>query len=463
VGKIRAAAAATPLAYTFALGQQNRLLAAGLTKMRLNQRILTSFRCWAIALLLSASLFAGEPSFSAKDQYRSLASAMRKARESNDWPTYLADAAKLQTLLNSSPNTWLNLARGEMHAGHVDKALVAVGTYAAMGQSAGKLFDVPEFAPLRQSPKFAAIQKQMTANDSEVSHGTAVFDIEPGFVAEDIDYDPQSKHFFVTCIQKKKIIAVDSAGKTTDFASAPDSWPMMAIKIDAQRRLLWATEVALDGYVLAPKSDWGKSVVLCYSLADGKLLLRIDGPQGSALGDMVLLDNGDPLLSDGTGGGVYRLRQNAKLLERVDDGSFISPQTPALAPDGKHVFVPDYLRGIGVLDLTSGKVQWLAMQEKYALNGTDGLYFSKGQLIATQNGTSPERVIVFKLDPSLSRIVSNDEIQRAGELGDPTHGVIVGSDFYYIANSGWDTLNDDGSVKPDAKPTPAHIMRAPLH
>ena len=99
------------------------------------------------------------------------------------------------------------------------------------------------------------------------------------------------------------------------------------------------------------------------------------------------------------------------------------------------------------------------MQEKYALNGTDGLYFSKDQLIATQNGTSPERVIIFKLDSSLARIVSSEEIQRAGELGDPTHGVIVGGDFYYIANSGWDTLNDDGSVKNDAKPTPVHIMR----
>ena len=389
---------------------------------------------------------------------------MKQARESNDWPTYLADAAKLQSLLNSSPNTWLNVARGEMHAGHLDKALAAVETYAAMGQSAGPLFDVPEFAPLRQSPKFASLQKQMTANEAAVSHGTAVFDIaEPGFVAEDIDYDPQSKRFFVTSIQKKKIIAVGSRGKATDYAVAPDGWPMMALKIDSQRRLLWATEVALDGFVLAPKADWGKSVVLCYSLADGKLLRRVDGPPGSALGDMVLLTNGDPLLSDGAGGGVYRLRQDAKSLERVDDGSFISPQTPALAPDGKHVFVPDYLCGIGVLDLSSGKVQWLAMQDKYALNGTDGLYFSKGALIATQNGTSPERVIIFKLDSSLSRIVSSEEIQRAGTLGDPTHGVIVGNDFYYIANSGWDTLNDDGSVKNGAKPTPVQVMRASLN
>ena len=47
-------------------------------------------------------------------------------------------------------------------------------------------------------------------------------------------------------------------------------------------------------------------------------------------------------------------------------------------------------------------------------------------------------------------------------VGDPTHGVIVGSDFYYIANSGWDTLDEHGERKSDAKATPARIMRVQL-
>ena len=388
---------------------------------------------------------------------------MRQAREANDWPTYFKQATKLQQFLNGSPISWLNLARGEIHSGKSDRALGFARHFVDMGQSAELLLTSPEFAPVRSNTRFTQIREKMAANDTPVSHAVAAFDIvEPGFVAEDIDYDSRTAKFFVTSIQRKKIISVDGKGKASEFAAAPDGWPMMALKIDTQRRLLWATEVALRDFTSIAKDDRGKSVVLCYDLDHGTLLRRFDGPAGSALGDMVLLSNGDPLISDGEGGGVYRLHAADKTLERVDDGSFFSPQTAALHPDGKHVFVPDYVRGIGILDLSTKQVQWMAMEGKYALNATDGLYFYKGSLILTQNGTSPERVIIFKLDSSQSRIVSPHVIERATKtLGDPTHGVIVDHDFYYIANSGWDTLSDDGSVKSDAKPhTGPHYARA---
>jgi hypothetical protein len=102
------------------------------------------------------------------------------------------------------------------------------------------------------------------------------------------------------------------------------------------------------------------------------------------------------------------------------------------------------------------------MEGKYALNGIDGLYRNGRSLIATQNGVSPERVIRFELDPSLSRVISESIIERAtATLGDPTHGVIVGRDFYYIASSGWDTLDDHGNRKSDA--SQAVLMRARLY
>jgi len=40
-------------------------------------------------------------------------------------------------------------------------------------------------------------------------------------------------------------------------------------------------------------------------------------------------------------------------------------------------------------------------------------------------------------------------INGAG-LGVPTHGVVDGGRFYFIANSGWDRLADDGPLKPGA-------------
>jgi hypothetical protein len=41
-----------------------------------------------------------------------------------------------------------------------------------------------------------------------------------------------------------------------------------------------------------------------------------------------------------------------------------------------------------------------------------------------------------------------------------THGVVVGDDFYYIANSGWNLLA--AMIRPGARLTAATLMRARL-
>lgn len=103
------------------------------------------------------------------------------------------------------------------------------------------------------------------------------------------------------------------------------------------------------------------------------------------------------------------------------------------------------------------------MAGRFALNGIDGLYFQRGRLIAVQNGTSPERVAAFTLDASLSKIVAEKIVERSTDtLGDPTHGVVVDDRFYYIANSGWDLIDDHGNLKPGAKPSAPRIMQVQL-
>jgi hypothetical protein len=85
------------------------------------------------------------------------------------------------------------------------------------------------------------------------------------------------------------------------------------------------------------------------------------------------------------------------------------------------------------------------------------------QFIAVQNGTNPERVVQFSTDSATTGIRAENLIERATPtLGDPTHGVIVGDTFYYIANSGWDALNADGSVKAGVTMTQALVMQWPL-
>ncbi len=426
--------------------------------LKVNQRSLAAF----VMLLVTAA--SGQKTGSAIDQLRSLRHRLREAQSAKDWNATRAIANQLKEFLNGSPNSLLQAAKEDTLAGNSNAALQDWHEFVNMGQSTDLLTTSADFAPLRKLPEFRDLEKAMAANDTAVSLSSPAFQLpDPSLIAEDVDYDSQSKRFFVTSVRLKKIISTDAAGDSADFAQAPDGWPMLAIRVDTARGVLWATEVALQGYQFAPQQDWGKSVLLCYDLKNGKLLRRIEGPRPSALGDMVLTAQGDVIVSDGEKGGIYRLAVHALTLERLDSGDFVSPQTPAMDADGKHVFVPDYLRGIGILELATKQVRWLPMAGRFALDGIDGLYFDRGSLIAVQNGTSPERVVAFRLNSGFTKIESETLIERSTPtLGDPTHGVVVGPDFYYIANSGWDVIDDHGAMKPGAKTSTPRIMRVRL-
>jgi hypothetical protein len=412
----------------------------------------------ALSLILIA---ASQPS--AVDQFKLLQQREEAAKKSGEDTEIIRLALQVQSLLNDAPDAMLDTAESYAHAGDAKNALATLQQFADLGQVDDGVLrgEDKAFSAFEKDPRFQAILTRFAENKTPVSRAETAFLLsDPGLLAEDIDYDSASHSFLISSVLEKKIIRVSPDGKSADFSRSPSNWPILALKIDAQRNLAWATEVAMNDFVLTPKSNWGRSALLCFDLHTGELRRRIEGPAGSSLGDIVLSADGAPIVSDGDGGGIYLVRSDH--MERIDAGDFISPQTAARHPDGKHVFIPDYARGIGLLDTSTGSVSWLNQTSplNFALNGIDGLYFDRGFLIATQNGSSPERVIRFRLSDDFANVVSEEIIERSTPaLGDPTHGVIVGDYFYYIANSGWSELDDHGNLKSGSKFTPARVMR----
>jgi hypothetical protein len=404
-----------------------------------------------------------EDRHTAVEQLETIRQSLRQAHAAKDTAAYLHNAVMMCDFLNGSPNSILQLTLAQLFAGKNEEALQSFGQYVRMGQSNEGVLGSAQFDPLRALTQYSALHAKMIANDTRRSTAIKVFGLtDAGLLPEDIDYDATTKLFYITSVLKKEILAVDGTGNARVFAVGPDKWPMMAVKVDVRHHLLWATETALDGFSWSSKEDWGRSAVLLYDLKTGKLLHRIEGPEHTALGDMTLTAEGDAVVSDGDHGGVYRVRRATQQMERLDAGDFISPQTPAMLAR-ERVLVPDYVRGIGILDLRTKHVSWIAMEGRYALSGVDGLYLSGRTLIATQNGTSPERVVRFELDHALSRVDSESVLERATPtLGDPTHGVVVDGHFYYIANSGWDAMDEHGTFKAGATMSEALVMRADL-
>jgi hypothetical protein len=215
------------------------------------------------------------------------------------------------------------------------------------------------------------------------------------------------------------------------------------------------------------KEDANRSAMLRYDLATGRLVKRYEVPRDAkahVLGDMTLSPAGDVYVSDSVDGTVYTIRKGKDELEvLVPKGNFGSPQTPALTPGGKRLLVADYSLGIAIIELKSGGISWLDLPADLALTGIDGLYVAPGGLIAVQNGTHPQRVIRIWTDAAYTKAVRWEAIEKGTpELGDPTHGILVGKQFYYIANSGWGRFNDDGSIDPKAPASPPSIRRFTL-
>ncbi len=419
-------------------------------------------RLQLIALLLLWVLGASSAP-TAVEELAQLQKQAHAARAAGDKRGYLDAALKVRTLLNDAPNAVEATARAYADMPDNQNALAALNEFAAMGQVDDTMLAGTDkaFVALHDLPEYKSILERFRQNKTPVARSEVAFRLpDAGLIPEDIDFDPQSKTFLITSVLEKKIVRVSSSGQASVFASSPSGWPMLAIKVDAKRNRVWATEVALDGFTAAPKADWGKSAVLCFDLRTAKLFSRIESLPHTALGDMALTEAGVPIVSDGEGGGIYKVEEGRLVL--INGKDFISPQTPVVLAGGNLVAIPDYLRGIGILDLTDGSVRWLNHDghAKVALNGVDGLYFANGSLILTQNGTSPERVVRMKLDRSRESVVSEEIIERAtATLGDPTHGVVVGDWFYYIANSGWDVLDEHGDLKPGEKLSSGLVMR----
>ena len=174
---------------------------------------------------------------------------------------------------------------------------------------------------------------------------------------------------------------------------------------------------------------------------------------------MTISRAGEIFVSEGLHGAVLRLRPGAKQLERLDvPGEFASPQTPALSADEKTLYVPDYIRGIAAITISTKAVTWLKPADNIALNGIDGLYVYRNSFIAVQNGTAPERIIRFSLDLRKQEVLE----ANTADLGEPSHGTIVGNTFYFLANTGWDQYDDDGKKKAGSAPVESTVRKMVL-
>ncbi len=386
-------------------------------------------------------------------RWKVLNRAAKQAIDAKDYTKLREVLTELKQQMPGNPRVLYNLAAANARLGNTKEAIAGLRNLA----TAGLIYDFAadaDFSALRESAEFAAIVRQVEENRKPVSHSSAAFALaEPDLIPEDIARDERAQRFLVSSVTKSKIITADGR----EFAKA--DLPVFALRVDAKRRILWAATGWVAHCEGCNKADEGKAALLAFDLDSGALKQRIESPVKGILGDMTISRAGDLYVSEGMSGAVLRLRQGDKQLERLDSpGDFPSPQTPALSADEKTLYVPDYVRGIAAIALATGSVTWLVPADNVVLSGIDGLYIYRDSFIAVQNGTNPARIVRFSLDLKRQELL---EANTPG-LGEPTHGVVVGKAFYFIANSGWGEFDEGGKKKAGSGPVNSSVRKMVL-
>ncbi len=389
------------------------------------------------------------------------------AYRAKDYRAYRDHIARLANLVSGHPQMLYKLASAHALAGDRDAALAQLRMFAATGLTHDAARDT-DFVTLRADEAFKSIVRAIEANRKPVSTSVPAFTLaDSSLLPEDIVYDRAGRAFYLSSMKRRKIVRVDAAGRATDFTTeAQDGvWSVLALAVDHRRRWLWATISALPQMGGFAQADSGRAAVVAYDIATRTLARRVDLRVSGhhELGELAFDARGDLYVSDGRAGTLYVLRRNADSLVKVlGDDVLVSPQGIVPRPDGR-LFLADYTRGIGIVDPARRTVEWMAHPDEIPLSGIDGLTLVGRSLIAVQNGTTPRRIVRLELDEALRRVTGSSLLESNSDgAHEPNHGTVAGGEYYFIANSGWDVFDANGSMKSAASLRPAVVRKLSL-
>jgi UDP-N-acetylglucosamine acyltransferase len=284
---------------------------------------------------------------------------------------------------------------------------------------------------------------------------------ERGLMAEGVAFDPVARVFYVGSIHSRKIVAVpaDGGGAARDLVPAGAGLDaVLGLRVDAERRVLWAATTADEAMSGFSEKDRGRSALVKIDLATGAVVARFPAPPLAAAGaklhmmnDVALDAAGTPYASDSEGGDVLVLHDGA-LVPLFGAARF--PYPNGLAFDDRGALFVAHDRGIARVDVAKRTSVDLVEPAGYSLRGIDGLYFDEGRLIAVQNGVPPHRVVVLDLNEARTAATTARVVESAHpEFDIPTTGALVGDSLVVIADSELDQ-------RPPTRPT--LLLRVPL-
>lgn len=418
------------------------------------------------AALAALLLAAGAAPETRLEQYQRLRREAAAAAQASDL-VGAGDALNQALMLYPDvPGSYIRLARVQAATGELDSALHNVAIYAGMGL----LLDIerePALKALTALPGYPEVAAVFADNARPVGQVREIAAIagDPTFIGEGLAHDGQG--WLLGVVSGRTIVRLTPTGTAPFLKADAETGAIFGMAVDARRGVLWAAEAWGEG--VPGGSGATRTGLLKVSLKDGRILARFilpDDGRKHQFGDVVVAKTGAVYATDAVGGGLWRLKAGGPALEQlVAPGQMASPQGMFLCPGEKAMLVADYSTGLHRIDLASGASAPLEGLMA-GLAGTDGLLaapaFDFGlrgprplAAIVTQNGVSPQRVMLLQINPGCSEVERTMVLAaNLPGLDDISLAGVNGKEVVFVAHARWDARGTDGGL---TTPTPAPI------
>jgi len=362
----------------------------------------------------------------------------------------------------TDPLALFSVASEHAAAGRRTAAIAALDQLSTLPGGFDPSFARP-FLPYRGDPQFERIIARIRSANPPVVRSRLAFTIaERDLQPEGIAFDVRTRSVFAGSF-KGKIVRLDAAGRTFEFAStshpsAPRA--VLGLRVDTLRRHLWA--IVDDPRAFSDPTRGGAEVHV-YDIATRVLRRRIAGPAYGALNDLVLTRTGDAYITNTSDGSVWRACPDRDTLQQfLPPGTIPEANGITLSPDDAALFIAgvDHVYRV-VIDTRT--VTTVPAPAGVFTGCMDGLYWHRDGLVGIQNSIHPGRVMRFALSAGGDRIVRATVLERYHPaFNGVTTAAIDGESLLYFANTQSRAFQANGTPRPGVTLAPIQILRLPL-
>lgn len=286
---------------------------------------------------------------------------------------------------------------------------------------------------------------------------------EKDLLAENVAFDPRDGAFFVGSTRHGKVVRRSRNGTVADFipAGRDGMWMVIGMKVDTARNSLWVNSSGGSNYLRHAAADAGKAALFRFDLATGRLVARYapSEPGPHFFNDLVIGRGGLIYVTDMAAGAIYVVDPAAERLSVWQRPTGLSdPNGITVSGDQRTLYVASD-EGISAFDIATRTRTVLPHPDSIDVLGIDGLYWINGALVGIQ-GWRRNRVQRFALSGDGMRITGAQVVEANHPMFmNPTTGVVVGDELYYVANSQFGSISSTGVLFPPERLFETVILR----